>query len=206
MRRVYTAHMTAASRHAPVPRRAGGERPLRLFLALWPDEATAASLEDWTRALLPRCGGRAMRRDTLHLTLAFLGPTGAARARELAGALGAWRAESGSFAVVRAGRFNRLRLVWAGPHEHGPDADRLARLHASLWDWLAPMGWRPELPFRPHVTLLRDAGPPPPDFSPGPVAWRYDRVALAASVAEPAGPARYRILATSLGGRPGPSR
>jgi len=171
-------------------------RPARLFFALWPDAATAGRLGDWTRALLPACGGRAMRRDSLHLTLAFLGRTEPARTRELVAALQAWRIEPGAFDLTRVGRFGRLHIVWAGPDANGQDAERLAALHRSLWSWLAPLGWQPELPFRPHVTLLRSAGPADAAPPPEPVRWHYDRVVLAASTDDPSGP-RYRILAAS---------
>ena len=187
-----------------VPAPSSDGRRARLFFALWPDEATAGRLYDWAQALLPTCGGRAMRRDSLHLTLAFLGRTDAARTSELIAALQAWRIEPGVFDLARVGRFGRLHIVWAGPEERGEDAERLAALHRSLWSWLAPLGWQPDLPFRPHVTLLRNAGPAHAARPPEPVRWHYDRVVLAASTNDPSGP-RYRILAASPATRAAPA-
>src|SRR5690606_7323542 len=45
----------------------------RVFFALWPDARTAAVLSGWAQDAHAMCGGRIMRPDTLHLTLAFLG-------------------------------------------------------------------------------------------------------------------------------------
>ena len=59
---------------------------VRLFFALWPSPPLAASLAGWAQQARLTCGGRAMRTETLHLTLAFLGPVDAALADELAAA------------------------------------------------------------------------------------------------------------------------
>ena len=50
----------------------------RLFFALWPDDATRDALDRTGKWLHRHWGGRRMRADTLHLTLAFLGDTPAA--------------------------------------------------------------------------------------------------------------------------------
>ncbi|WP_459615900.1 RNA 2',3'-cyclic phosphodiesterase [Bordetella sp. 2513F-2] len=169
--------------------------PPRLFFALWPDAATAARLHDWIRAAHAACGGRPMRIDTLHITLAFLGPADPARTAQLVQATRQQSIPPGEIPIVRYGVFPRPRIVWAGPAETGQPG--LEALHDELWAWLAPLGWqRPAQPFRPHATLLRHADtaaplPPPP----GPVVWRYERYALVHS--EPGGGARYRTLATS---------
>src|SRR5690606_10650260 len=58
----------------------------RVFYALWPDEETRASLARATRHAVRRCGGRPIRRENLHITLAFLGSvdeTGLQRALDL---------------------------------------------------------------------------------------------------------------------------
>ena len=47
--------------------------PRRIFFALWPEPGVARQLDALAGAAHAVCGGRRMRRDTLHLTLAFLG-------------------------------------------------------------------------------------------------------------------------------------
>ena len=49
---------------------------LRLFFALWPPEDLQAKLAAWANKAAGK--GRAMRRENIHLTLAFLGATDAA--------------------------------------------------------------------------------------------------------------------------------
>lgn len=52
-----------------------GPDTLRLFFALWPDAATGDALSRTGKLLHQHWGGRLMRADTLHITLAFLGRT-----------------------------------------------------------------------------------------------------------------------------------
>ena len=47
--------------------------PLRLFFALWPPGDLQGRLAAWARQAAGK--GRAMRRENIHLTLAFLGAT-----------------------------------------------------------------------------------------------------------------------------------
>lgn len=133
---------------------------VRLFFALWPSPPLAASLAGWAEAARPACGGRVMRTETLHLTLAFLGPVDAQLADELAAATPEHRLPPGEVTLDHYGVFKRQRILWAGPRAT-PAA--LQAVHDELWRWLAGYGLAaPPQPFRPHVTLLRNierAGP-----------------------------------------------
>jgi len=127
----------------------------RLFFALWPDAVTRGHLAHWADLLHRTCGGRRVRDDQLHVTLAFLGDVARERIPELhaiACSLGA-----GAFAL----RFTqptyavRQRLAWAAPFEVPGD---LAELAARLASSLRNAGFRTEdRRYLPHVTLLRDA-------------------------------------------------
>lgn len=165
----------------------------RLFFALWPDTDLAHTLDaGWIAPAHAHCGGRRMRPDTLHLTLAFLGAVDPAHLEPLAALTRGLRVQPGEIRLSQYGRFDRAAVVWAGPES----ADTgLSALHDGLWHALAPWGWSaPAQPFRPHVTLLRDTRetPPPP---PAPLVWRYDRCVLVRS--EPGGGARYHVVAQS---------
>jgi 2'-5' RNA ligase len=48
----------------------------RVFFALWPAATESAQLAAWQPALRELCGGRAMRGETLHNTLVFIGEVG----------------------------------------------------------------------------------------------------------------------------------
>ncbi|MEN5347162.1 RNA 2',3'-cyclic phosphodiesterase [Achromobacter mucicolens] len=173
---------------------------LRLFYALWPSPSLAASLAGWAEQARLTCGGRAMRTETLHLTLAFLGPVDSALADELAAATPERRLAPGDVPLERYGVFTRQRILWAGPSE---TPFGLQQAHDDLWQWLSGYGLTPPTqPFRPHVTLLRNiTQAEPPDDAPAPLAWHYDRMVLVASESLTGG-SRYRIVAQSrpLGG------
>lgn len=138
-----------------------------------------------------------MRTDTLHMTLAFLGETDVARARELAQACTRWRLPTGTMVLREPGRFGHARVVWLGPSEE--DRQELSWLYEAndrLWENLAAHGWKPrESVFRPHVSLLRNAGPASLSGMHGPaVHWMPDRCVLVASEPTPAR-SRYNVLA-----------
>ncbi|MDX5445031.1 MAG: RNA 2',3'-cyclic phosphodiesterase [Zoogloeaceae bacterium] len=168
------------------------EERARVFFALWPDASTAKVLHGLADATKQRFGGRAMRIDTLHLTLAFIGGMPRVRLPELLaiGAAVAPRAVDLSLDVL--GEWSRKHIVWAGP-ERVPEP--LAALAAELQSALVTAGFALEArPFVPHVTLLRNAAcathrtPLEP-----PVCWRADGFVLVESKLLPSG-ARYEML------------
>lgn len=176
---------------------AQGLAPLRIFFALWPSADDAARMMAWAHDAHAAVGGRIMREETLHLTLAFLGATPAEQVDALIDAVPDWRAPVGTLVLQRYGRFVGPRVVWAGPGIG--DADRVAwldRLHDTLWRRLEAMGWtRPAGGFRPHVSLLRKAGPGElPEPQRPALAWTPARCVLVASQPSDRG-SHYRVLA-----------
>lgn len=169
----------------------------RIFFGLWPSLETAAALMNWVRQAHAVCGGRMMTPETLHLTLAFLGQVPSDVADSLAQQARHWQAPVGRIDLQRFGRFEGPRIVWAGPGRS--DNERLPwldALHDALWRRLAPYGFEPEhAVFRPHVSLLRRAGPG--DLSTlacPPLVWRPARCVLVES--RPSHEAsRYQVLA-----------
>ncbi len=152
---------------------------LRLFFALWPDDAARAPLARYAGAAHAACGGRLMRPQNLHFTLAFLGDTEAGRLEALLGAAAGVEPRRFAIEVDRVEYWRHNRIVWAGA-SIVPDA--LAALVAELRAALdaGEFGYDAR-PFVPHVTLLRDARPATlPDFAP--VTWRADRFVLVKSV------------------------
>ncbi len=173
-------------------------RSRRLFFALWPSAADAARIMDWAHEAHRLCGGRVMRQDTLHLTLAFLGDTPADKVRELQAAAPSWPAPVQPLTLERFGCFRGPRVVWAGPS--ASDDDRLPwldSLHDDLWRRLEAMGWqRPQEAFRPHVSLLRKATPC--DLGalrrPAALTWMPEQCVLVASTPSDTG-SYYEVLA-----------
>jgi 2'-5' RNA ligase len=181
----------------------------RVFFALWPDEQCAGRLGALARDVAARLGGRAMQKDTLHLTLAFVGEVSEACLPELI-ALGdavaqamaspestpADERDAGLILVDRLGYWKNQGILWAGserfPHRPGVLADRLG---ASLTANGYAVASRP---FAPHVTLLRRVTTlPPPDaldaLTDGPIAWPYHDFVLLRSRRDQHGPAYERL-------------
>lgn len=163
----------------------------RVFFAFWPDEAVLRQLDQAGREAHQRCGGRRMRRETLHLTLAFIGHIPAQRISELESIAGSIRAPGFELALDRIDCMARKKIVWAAASKL-PEA--LLHLAADLNLHLKAADFRvEERPFAAHVTLLRNArcGGEKPEA--GLVVWRVGDFVLVESELKPEG-ASYRII------------
>jgi len=130
----------------------GGDERLRLFLALQLPEPTLDILEHWRDAQLR--DGRAVPRDSLHITLAFLGSRPAGELPAIVDALRLSAAESAA-PRLEPSAWREMRSVgMLALREEGGVAAVLAdRLHGRL----ERLGvYRRETrPWLPHVTMLR---------------------------------------------------
>lgn len=134
---------------------APGPARQRLFFALWPDAGVRERLAAYARAAQARCGGRLMRPQNLHLTLAFLGDTDTVRLEALMAAAAAVAPRRFALAVDRVEYWCHNRIVWAGTAAVPAE---LAQLVGDLRAVLEGAGFRfDRKPFVPHVTLLREA-------------------------------------------------
>lgn len=169
-----------------------------MFFALWPDADTAQSLHTLAESESKHFGGRVMQRDTLHMTLAFVGAVSRARIPELqkVGAAVAPRAFDVSLDVL--GEWARKHIVWAGPqHVPGPLAELAADLHQKLGEGGFGLETRP---FVPHVTLLRNvACETQRSTLEQAVPWRVTGFVLVESKLLASG-ARYQVLGRWLAG------
>ena len=169
------------------------EKSVRMFFALWPDDAERAALAAWQPALHKLCGGHVMRADTLHNTLVFLGNTELHRLEALQ--LAAQEVYGGafelSFDVARYWGHNRI--VYAAPDNMPP---QLMRLVHGLEQRLVKHHFEfDKRPYKPHVTMLRHAqwsDRPLPEMAK--VVWQAKDFALVQSMPDEAG-ANYRMLA-----------
>lgn len=172
----------AHSKHSSTPH-------CRVFFAVWPDAAAAARLHEVARANGKVCGGRVMRRDSLHITLAFLGDIPAERLAELKSIAGAVVVQPFDLAVDRLGYWRHNRILWAGA-----DAAPLTALAGQLAARLASAGFRFDpRPFVAHMTLLRDAERAGALAMRDPVRWPVTEFLLVRSGLSPAG-AHYEAI------------
>lgn len=160
----------------------------RLFYALWPDDATRDALTD----IQQRIAGRRVRRENLHLTLAFLGQQRADLLPALEDMLMSLPVETMPLSIDRIGYFPRNRIAWSGMSK---PSGALMRLHENLTRKLLERGivFDSSSRFKPHVTLARDADAPE-DFDFEPITWHAGHVALVESGQDARGVV-YRVLA-----------
>ena len=171
---------------------------LRVFFALWPGAATAAALHARARALHAECGGRVMRRDTIHVTLAFLGDVAVSRLAALEAVAQSVRGERFVLELDRVGSWRGNRILWSGCAQVPAAMPAMAEALAA---GLRAEGFELEArAFNPHVTLVRNALRPPHGTDTAPLRWPVASFVLVASERD-AGGANYRVLARwPLGG------
>lgn len=166
----------------------------RLFFALWPDAAARASFAAWQPPLQELCGGKAMRVDTLHLMLLFLGEVGLHRLEALSLTAQEVRAEPFGLILDAARYWGHNHVVYAAPHTVPPQLPRLVQgLEHSLRKRRFAFDKRT---YKPHLTLLRHAKwDDTPLPQPSGVTWQAREFTLAQSERTEEG-AHYRVLAT----------
>lgn len=149
-----------------------------MFFAIWPPAQTAAALRAWAEGF----EGRAVARENIHLTLAFLGEADRAKAIAAAKRVRSARHE---LPIEEARFWKRNQIVWVGPSAMPPELERLVRsLHLELYLTEFILERRP---FAAHVTLLRKAREPR-GLPPLPrVAWPVREFVLVGSHVSPRG-------------------
>jgi 2'-5' RNA ligase len=166
---------------------------VRVFFALWPSDAERGALAAWQKPLQHLCGGRAMRGDTLHNTLVFVGDVGQSRLEALR--LAAQEVSAAGFELCfdAARYWGHNHIVYAAP---GEAPQQLAQLVSDLEQRLMTHRFKfDQRVYKPHVTLLRNArwtDAPLPEMEP--VRWQAGDFALVQSVLQE-GLATYSVLA-----------
>jgi len=165
---------------------------LRLFFALWPQSELQAKLADWAKQAAGR--GRAMRRENLHLTLAFLGDTDAALVPDLIALAAGVHFAPIRLALDRVGYWKHNRIIWCGAGEEPqPLSTLVADLRARLDAAGIPYDRKP---FVSHVTLVRNASGLPAAPAWIPLVWEAADFALVSST-RVAGRVTYQVLPCS---------
>lgn len=137
-----------------MPARGSGKR--RVFFALWPDEHIRGRLAELAIRAQAQFGGRPVRADALHMTMAFIGDVDSSLVDSATAAANGLGAQPGfSMAIDRLHCWRHNRIAWCGPQGQPAELTRLAtRLHGRL----TAAGFRLEArAFAAHITLLRHA-------------------------------------------------
>lgn len=126
----------------------------RVFFALWPTPELAADLAALAGTAASAVGGKPMRRETIHLTLAFVGDVPESRLPELAQRAAAIRRPDFELHLDRVGFWSHKHLLWAGCAAPPALLGLVDDLRATLAEAGLPAdGGRRD--FTPHITLLR---------------------------------------------------
>jgi 2'-5' RNA ligase len=165
----------------------------RVFFALWPTASERGHLAAWQTPLQHLCGGRAMRGETLHNTLVFIGDIEQTRLEALRLAAQEVSAACFDLSFEEARYWGHNHIVYAAPVDA---PQQLAQLVSDLEQRLTRHHFNfDQREYKPHVTLLRSAhwtDTPLPGMQP--VRWQAGDFALVQSVLED-GLASYRVLA-----------
>ena len=163
---------------------------VRLFFALWPDATLQGKLAAWAKQAAGR--GRAMRRENIHLTLAFLGDTDRALLPELNALASEVRFDAIRLRLDCVGYWLHNRIIWCGASE---EQHALAALVADLLARLAAAGVRYDpKPFVSHVTLVRNASALPDVPAWVPLVWEAADFALVSSTRVEGRVVAYQVL------------
>lgn len=164
----------------------------RVFFALWPDAAALDALEAAAAAAYQCRGGRRLRRDSLHLTLAFMGDVSQAQLDDLLDLAGKLREAPFDLTLDQIGWWPRNGIFWAGC-QTTPSHQR--RLSNELSKALRTAGFAVDTrPHFPHVTLLRNAHCSTLPVLKTPISWRVDAFSLVESKLQVSG-SLYSVLA-----------
>jgi len=150
----------------------------RLFFALVPDADVRQRVAELQRTI--GGGGRAVKADNFHVTLAFLGsqpPAAIPVLQELASRLDFRRC---NVTLDTVGSFSRSGVVWLGP---GAVPAELQAFRDTLVDALDRAGIRFDRKhWHFHLTLYRRLRKAPPIMQPIAIAWRLHGFSLMESI------------------------
>ena len=153
------------------------DHSLRLFYALWPDEATRQALAGWQKNL----SGRKTPSQNLHITLAFLGEQPREALDELAGIVETLSFDAILLTLDKTGYFAHNRISWAGMQQV-PDALLQMQRELVLALKKRRIAFDGRNRFTPHLTLARHSDRPR-GSAPAPVLWHARHLALVESLA-----------------------
>lgn len=178
----------------PAETASGAPPRARVFFALWPAAAIARRLHKEGERVHTATGGRRMRRDTLHLTLAFIGDIPRERLDDLRAAADKVAFPPFTLQLDRIAGWRHNHIVWVGAAEVPAELESLvSQLNAALAAGGFPVERRK---FAAHVTLLRNARGElaASELDPS-IVWPVGEFVLVESDLRPEG-AQYTVVAT----------
>jgi 2'-5' RNA ligase len=176
-----------------IPAKDDSAEKVRVFFALWPAPALRRLLHALAVRYQEQYGGRAMRAETLHLTLLFLGEVSRDNIQKLQQLVDSLEMASFSFHLERIACWRHNQILYAAPEDGVFPLQVLSEALRSLTDSAGIEFDRRG--FTPHVTLLRKMTQ---SFDSQPIQlpeWTVEEFSLVESAALNQG-MRYRTLQT----------
>ena len=159
---------------------------MRLFFAIWPDDAVKERLDELARRLHRACGGRRLMRESIHITLIFLGEVD--HVEDLLEAASSVSGRAFEIRIDKTVYWKHNRIAWAGtssvPENLGMLVDELKKALKR-----EGLSYDERGDYVPHVTLVRKAMMPAdmPEFEP--FSWSVSEFCLVESA-----DSGYRII------------
>ena len=169
------------------------KKEIRLFFALWPDNALRAQLHRASNTISVERPARRVPHYNLHLTLHFIGNVFFGEMDCLRQQARLVEGEAFELSIDRQGHFRKPRVAWLGCREI-PAA--LRELHGQLGQRLQLCDYRPEARhYNPHVTVARKIGAIADSVSFAPIAWKVEAFSLV-EVRQIENGVQYRVIET----------
>jgi 2'-5' RNA ligase len=169
------------------------KKEIRLFFALWPDDALRAQLHRASNTISVERPARRVPHYNLHLTLHFIGNVFFGEMDCLRQQARLVEGEAFELSIDRQGHFRKPRVAWLGCREI-PAA--LRELHGQLGQRLQLCDYRPEARhYNPHVTVARKIGATADSASFAPIAWKVEAFSLV-EVRQIENGVQYRVIET----------
>jgi 2'-5' RNA ligase len=152
------------------------QQDVRIFFALWPDDATRNHLDKTAGEMLLPASARAVPAYNLHLTLHFIGNVKIEQMLCLQQQARGVKNDAFDLTVDIADCFRQPKVAWLGCGEI-PRA--LTGLHQKLGRALGKCAYQPESrPYNPHVTVARKVVELSRPVSFEPILWRVNQFTL----------------------------
>ena len=169
------------------------KRDIRLFFALWPDDALRDRLHCASNTISVERPARRVPHYNLHLTLHFIGNVFFAQMDCLRQQARRVKAEAFELSIDCQGYFSKPRVAWLGCREI-PAA--LSELHEQLGRRLQRCDYQPEArQYNPHVTVARKIRTIGDSASFAPIAWKVDAFSMV-EVSQIENGVQYRVVET----------
>lgn len=144
-----------------------------------------------SKPLVQSTPGRPVPAENLHITLAFLGNVDACQQACVERVAESIASPSFEFTLDHSGHWSRSKVLWLAPSE---EPEPLTLLADVLSVGARECGLSlDELPYRPHLTLMRKVSGVPENSAVEPLLWSADRFVLVRSVSVPQG-VSYEVI------------